>query len=492
MTTGFAPPVTGMVGVNVDGAPMYATTLTVPRKAEFSARFSVPEGVHKVEVLLADFSGKTVSTGTARQDFRPGVTTPIVVTLDGIPGSVQIVFTDPLVGKAAKVPISVVAHDVDNEPIDAGNYLTPFRVAEKGWSSHVKFGSLVFTKPGDVATVTYDGKLMTSPILLSVVNPPPYSTNGTVSFIGNPYRIYPTKGAVFDVAFGPHNSIWYAECEANENCDIGRIQPDGTPKVVGKTEYVDRLVEGPDGNMWFTEGEQGRELAGPTIGRVTPDGKVTQFTIRTLRERTAFGTFSILAARDKSAIWFTEIDRIGRITMDGKSTEYALNVGHVGPIRSQFFVEGPNGVFYFDGAELSVFGFNSANSSTTTAPNVAGPLVWTKEGLLLRAGTGSALLNSDGVTTTPVSGTPYNFIYAGSGDLLVGTQTIYSSTSSTPATTVNTLRSRSLRSIAYPSASSATYALSNIGGGDGPYFLAIALGSPSSPLHSLAVFTYDP
>ena len=110
--------------------------------------------------------------------------------------------------------------------------------------------------------------------------------------------------------------------------------------------------------MWFTEGEQGRELAGPTIGRVTPDGKVTQFIIRTLRERTAFGTFSILAARDKSAIWFTEIDRIGRITMDGKSTEYALNVGHVGPIRSQFFVEGPNGVFYFDGAELSVFGLN--------------------------------------------------------------------------------------------------------------------------------------
>jgi virginiamycin B lyase len=57
------------------------------------------------------------------------------------------------------------------------------------------------------------------------------------------------------------------------------------------------ITEGPDGNLWFTE------WSGNKIGRITPSGTVTEFTIPTA----ASSPNGIVAGPDGN-IWFTETD----------------------------------------------------------------------------------------------------------------------------------------------------------------------------------------
>jgi virginiamycin B lyase len=66
-----------------------------------------------------------------------------------------------------------------------------------------------------------------------------------------------------------------------------------------------RITVGPDGALWFTERARYR------IGRISTDGKVTEFPLKP-------GTVpaDITAGKD-GAIWFTTVDSIGRITTKG-------------------------------------------------------------------------------------------------------------------------------------------------------------------------------
>ncbi len=65
--------------------------------------------------------------------------------------------------------------------------------------------------------------------------------------------------------------MWFCEKTASK---IGRITPDG--KI---TEFAlptpnagpDGIIGGPDGNVWFSESDVSR------IGRITPDGRITEF-----------------------------------------------------------------------------------------------------------------------------------------------------------------------------------------------------------------------
>src|ERR1051326_2578438 len=62
------------------------------------------------------------------------------------------------------------------------------------------------------------------------------------------------------------------------------------------------LVAGPDGNIWFTEYVANR------IGRITPDGKVTEFPIVLPEDesfKAAHQPFAIVAGKDGN-LWFTE------------------------------------------------------------------------------------------------------------------------------------------------------------------------------------------
>lgn len=122
---------------------------------------------------------------------------------------------------------------------------------------------------------------------------------------------------------GPDGNLWFAGL---------RYVPDGFADVVGKitpqgevTEFtvgthsanvgLSDIAVGPDGNLWFTEG--GR----PKVGRITPGGQVTEFDLSD-----PGASPDEIAAGPDGNLWFTEFrgGKIGRITPSGEMTEFPL------------------------------------------------------------------------------------------------------------------------------------------------------------------------
>ncbi len=95
------------------------------------------------------------------------------------------------------------------------------------------------------------------------------------------------------------------------------------------------ITAGPDGALWYTEGDGNR------IGRITTAGVITEFPLPAPNS----GPFDITAGPD-GALWFTEFDgnRIGRITTAGTITEFPLPTPDSHPIG---ITVGPDGALWF-------------------------------------------------------------------------------------------------------------------------------------------------
>jgi hypothetical protein len=93
---------------------------------------------------------------------------------------------------------------------------------------------------------------------------------------------------------------------------IGRITPSGEIIEISVPAVPDPvgITAGPDGNVWFTDGDG-------SVGRVTPQGAVTSFP-------TPNSSPNSIAAGPDGNLWFTEVDgnRIGRLEIGGE--------GHLG------------------------------------------------------------------------------------------------------------------------------------------------------------------
>jgi virginiamycin B lyase len=65
-------------------------------------------------------------------------------------------------------------------------------------------------------------------------------------------------------------------------------------------------VTGPDGNIWFCESNANK------IGRLTPQGDLTEFAVPTAQATNFF-----LTVGPDGNIWFTEndVNQIGRVTL---------------------------------------------------------------------------------------------------------------------------------------------------------------------------------
>src|SRR5262245_8416606 len=112
------------------------------------------------------------------------------------------------------------------------------------------------------------------------------------------------------LAAGPDGSVWFTESShsPDKHDAIGRVTAKGAyerwrlPRVQSSPG---RSTEGPDGALWFTE-----EL-GHRIGRITADGKITEYDLHPEVNPT-----DIVAGRD-DALWFSSDTCLGRITTDG-------------------------------------------------------------------------------------------------------------------------------------------------------------------------------
>ena len=77
--------------------------------------------------------------------------------------------------------------------------------------------------------------------------------------------------------------------------------------------------------MWFVELSgrmDGRQPDGNRVGRITLDGKVTEFPIPS-----ATGSPINIAVGPDRNIWFTKAGKLGRVTPDGVITEFDVPPG---------------------------------------------------------------------------------------------------------------------------------------------------------------------
>ncbi|MFH8756115.1 hypothetical protein ACH4A6_11085 [Streptomyces atroolivaceus] len=114
-----------------------------------------------------------------------------------------------------------------------------------------------------------------------------------------PSPVHPIPANGWVVLFGP-----LVDGKNIEVGDFTQLGPDSGPTVI---------MDGPDGALRFTEYRAHR------IGRITTDGRVTEFSVPT-PECEPFG----IAQRPDGALWFTvtAADRIGRLTTGGMVTEF--------------------------------------------------------------------------------------------------------------------------------------------------------------------------
>jgi len=171
------------------------------------------------------------------------------------------------------------------------------------------------------------------------------------------------------ITAGPDGNLWFTERYAGR---IGRITPDGVVTEFAdgistwgggfrEPNWLGGITAGPDGNVWFTE--QGGDI----VGRITPDGAVTEFPT-SINHKAQVDNFSAITVGPDGNLWFTAFGpgRIVRITPDGVITEFPAGGAKtpygitVGPDGNIWFTSGnrigrmtPEGVVSFFGAGIT-------------------------------------------------------------------------------------------------------------------------------------------
>src|SRR4051794_41116909 len=133
-------------------------------------------------------------------------------------------------------------------------------------------------------------------------------------------------GVLQGIAAGPDGNLWFTSREENT---VRRMTTKGeftgTFPIPSKAAKPDKfnagswprgIAAGPDGNVWFAE------MAAHKIGRITPDGTITEYAVPTA----GGGPYGVVTGADKM-IWFTEstAGKIGRLDpATGTITEFPL------------------------------------------------------------------------------------------------------------------------------------------------------------------------
>jgi streptogramin lyase len=192
--------------------------------------------------------------------------------------------------------------------------------------------------------------------------------NGTItefpiSSLNKPRDIFtnrPLGAGPLGITAGPNGNLWFTEYGVDM---IGRITPNGTitefpiPSPSGQPMWI---TAGPDGNLWFTE----HEYNGDSIRRITLNGMFTEFPLPTPNS----GPTEITAGPDGN-LWFTEHNdignKIGRITPNGTITEFPLPTSRSRPTG---ITAGPDGDLWFTESNNHRIGRITPNGRITEFP----------------------------------------------------------------------------------------------------------------------------
>jgi len=124
-----------------------------------------------------------------------------------------------------------------------------------------------------------------------------------------------------------------------------------------------RIVVGPDGALWFT---QGTSFQGGGIGRITTAGAVTSPYSAPASYTQPSLPYGLTVGPD-GAIWFTNLSMIGRVTTSGTATSYPTG------ISGNFIATGSDGALWFTGTsavgtQAGVIGRITTSGSLVTIP----------------------------------------------------------------------------------------------------------------------------
>ena len=148
-----------------------------------------------------------------------------------------------------------------------------------------------------------------------------------------------STSTVSGIALGPDGNIWFAVAAG---C-LGRITPSGTVTRIltaNSCQSPYAITAGPDGNLWFT--------VDTYVARISPEYPPSTFTPSDLVAATtpdppsSCPTTEITAGADGN-LWFGEspCSKIGRVTPTGELTEFTLPSGITG------IASGPDGNIWF-------------------------------------------------------------------------------------------------------------------------------------------------
>jgi len=143
----------------------------------------------------------------------------------------------------------------------------------------------------------------------------------------------------FAIVSGPDGNLWFTE--GNRDV-VGRVSPQGTITEFHTPTSASQptaITVGPDGNLWFTAVDPNK------VARITPSGVVTEFPIPTPYSAPLHG----ITTGPDGALWFTDWNtgKIGRVDLAGQVTEFAAGTDTPGPI-----VAGRDGNLWFTGSPL--------------------------------------------------------------------------------------------------------------------------------------------
>ena len=155
------------------------------------------------------------------------------------------------------------------------------------------------------------------------------------------------------IVTGSDGNLWmFGTQYASGDNAIGRITPAGvftTFTVPGNFSEIAGLTAGPNGNVWFTEEEDGFTVGEqPAVGEITPAGVTTLFPIpqgTTLDPSRGVNVDpTAITSGPDGAIWFTDLAGIGRITTGGTIEQFPLTTPGA---TAQNITSGPDDTLWF-------------------------------------------------------------------------------------------------------------------------------------------------
>jgi virginiamycin B lyase len=267
----------------------------------------------------------------------------------------------PQLGLAEKIPLQVQVRDLKGNVIQ-GKYPSPVHLS----TTDPKQAALtvkVVTSSTSAVAVSFSGRYTNATIAANAVGGGT-SYSATVLPSTPPEKRLPA--AAFDVTVGANNSLWM--CLSNG--DLASRSENGVLTKYPATNYFDvegcSMVEGPDGNVWFTD------YANDRIGKITPKGKLSWVQLDH-----DDSPFSIAAGSD-GALWFTEFSpkQIGRVTTSGRVSTFPTKEG------AYDIVAGPDGNLWFNDLGANIYKMTTKGAMTLVRKQVNPGRLWSVAGNL--------------------------------------------------------------------------------------------------------------